>query len=114
MATPLLHVGFTCMCPHGGQVQATASSQRVKLGGQAAVTVSDTFTISACPFQIPVGPGTKPQPCIKVQWVSPAVRVTIEKKPALTTTSSGLCLSAEQIPQGPPNVTVTQVRAKGS
>src|SRR5687768_6164145 len=105
MANPLLHVGFTCMCSHGGQVQASASSQRVKLGGQAAVTISDTFTVSGCPFQIPVGAGTKPQPCVKVQWVVPATRVFIDKKPALTTTSSGICLSAEQIPQGSPSVT---------
>jgi hypothetical protein len=27
--------------------------------------------------------------------------------------STGLCLSAEQIPQGPPNVIMTQMRVKG-
>jgi hypothetical protein len=114
MPGQLLHVGMTCMCPHGGQVQAIASYPRVKFGGQIAVTTSDTFTVSACPFQIPVGAGTKPQPCIKVQWLVPATRVRIGGNPALVTScaSGALCLSAEQIPQGPPSVSVTQVRAK--
>jgi hypothetical protein len=35
-------------------------------------------------------------------------------QPAILQTSSGLCQSAEQIPQGPPTVIVTQVRASGT
>lgn len=112
MPGQILHVGMTCMCPHGGQVQAVASSPRVKLGGQLAVTLSDTFTVSGCPFQVPIGTGTKPQPCVKVQWLVPALRVKIGGNPVLVTSSSGLCQSAEQIPGGPPSVTVTQVRVK--
>ena len=37
--------------------------------------MADSYPIAGCPFQIPVGAGTKPQPCIRVQWLAPAVRV---------------------------------------
>ena len=107
---PLLHVGAVAMCPHGGQVSAIPSTPRVLLGGQPAVTMSDTFLVAGCVFTIPPA---KPQPCIKVQWLVPAARVLMGGKPALLSTSSGLCQSAEQIPGGPPSVTVTQVRAMG-
>jgi hypothetical protein len=110
----LIHEGFTCMCPHGASVTATASSKKVKLGGQAAVTISDTFTVSGCPFQVPAGPSTKPQPCVKVQWIVPAKRVMIDKKPALLKDSSNISLSAEQIPQGSASVTVCQMKVKGT
>src|SRR4051812_17485633 len=98
------------MCPHGGQVSAIPSSPRVLLGGQPAVTVSDTFLVAGCAFTVPPA---KPQPCIKVQWLVPATRVMVGGKPALLATSAGLCQSAEQIPGGPPNVSTTQVRAMG-
>ena len=114
MAAPLLHVGLTAMCPHGGTVSAISSNTRVMVGGQPVTTMSDTFTIAGCPFQIPVGAGTKPQPCIKIQWVVPAARVMVNGQPALIQTSTGLCLSAEQIPQGPPSIVVTQLRASGT
>jgi hypothetical protein len=107
---PLLHVGATAMCPHGGQVNAIPSSPRVLVGGQPLVTMSDTFLVAGCAFTIPPG---KPQPCVKVQWLVPATRVMVGGNPALLATSSALCQSAEQIPNGPPVVSVTQVRVMG-
>jgi hypothetical protein len=38
------------------------------------------------------------------------MRVTAGGSPVILQSSSGLCKSAEQIPGGPPSVTVTQVR----
>ena len=64
--------------------------------------VNDLTTVAGCPFQVPVGAGTKPQPCVKVQWPVPATRVKVDGQPVLLQTSTGLCQSAEQIPQGPP------------
>ncbi|MGH2354065.1 MAG: hypothetical protein ACRDJN_20865 [Chloroflexota bacterium] len=107
----LLQVGATAMCPHGGQVSIISSNTRVLLGGQPAATLNDTYPIAGCPFTVP---GPKPQPCVKVQWIVPALRVLVNRQPAILQTSTGLCLSAEQIPQGPPNVVVTQVRVKGT
>ena len=106
----LYQVGATAMCPHGGKVTAVASSPRVKVGGAMATVTSDTFTIAGCTFTIPT---SKPQPCTKVQWLVPAVRVKINGQYAVLQDSKGLCQTAEQIPQGPPQVSLTQIRVKG-
>ena len=111
MADYLLDVGATAMCPHSGQVSISSSNTKVKAGGQAVTVLDDTFTISGCPFTIP---GPKPQPCVKVQWLVPATRVKVGGKAVLLKTSTGLCLSAEQIPGGPPNVSATQTKVKGT
>jgi hypothetical protein len=110
MPGQLFHVGAQAMCPHGAQVTTVSSNSRVLVGGQPVATLSDTYTIAGCPFQIPFGPGTKPQPCVKVQWLVPATRVLVNNQPPILSTSAGLCQSAEQIPQGPPTVATTQVK----
>ncbi|RMH81597.1 MAG: hypothetical protein D6681_17980 [Calditrichaeota bacterium] len=107
----LLNTGSTLLCPHAGQVSIITTNVRVKVDGQPAVTFSDTYLVSGCPFTIPP---SKPQPCVKVQWLVPATRVRVGGQPVLLQSSSGLCQSAEQIPQGPPNVVMTQVRVKGT
>ncbi len=113
MGSPLLHIGATILCTHGAQATITPSNTRVLVGGQPAAVQSDMTTVAGCPFQVPVGAGTKPQPCVTVKWLVPATRVRIGGQPALLQTSAGLCQSAEQIPQGPPNVVTTQVRVTG-
>ena len=107
----LLHVGATVICPHGGQVTIISTNTRVFVGGQPVATQSDAYTVAGCAFTVP---GPKPQPCVTAKWLVPAVRVTVGGKPAVLQTSTGICQSAEQIPQGPPNVVMTQMRAKGS
>jgi hypothetical protein len=106
----LQNVGLTAMCPHGGSVTVISSNTRVKAGGQFVALMGDTFIIAGCAFTIPPG---KPQPCTTIQWLVPAMRVKIMGKPVLLKSSIGLCLSAEQIPQGPPSVINTQMRVKG-
>lgn len=107
----LMHVGASAICPHGGQVSVISTNVRVKVGGQPVATLADTYPIAGCAFTVP---GPKPQPCVKVQWLAPATRVLVGGQPAILQASSGLCLSAEQIPQGPPNVVATQIRVKGT
>lgn len=104
----------SAICTHGASVSIASSNTRVKIDGSAVAVMNDTYTVSGCPFQIPVGPGTKPQPCVKLQWIAPAVRVKVNGQPVILQMSSGLCLSVEQIPQGPPTVVATQIRAKGT
>jgi hypothetical protein len=106
----IVNVGATAMCPHGGQVSIVSSNTRVMLGGQPAATFADNYLIAGCAFAV----GPKPQPCIKVQWLVPAARVLVNHQPVILQNSTGLCLSAEQIPQGPPNVVVTQLRVKAT
>ncbi len=113
MSGTLVTTASTIICTHGASVSIVSSNTRVKAEGSPVALMNDTYTVSGCPFQIPVGAGTKPQPCVKLQWVAPAVRVKVNGTPVILQTSSGLCLSAEQIPQGPPTVVQTQIRAKG-
>jgi len=110
MPGPLLHVGAVFACPHGTPGQVVSSNARVIVSGTPVATMADTFPIAGCPFQIPVGAGTKPQPCVKVQWLVPATRVLVGGSPPILATSQGLGLSAEQIPQGPPTVSTVQTR----
>ena len=114
MAGFLLHVGASVICTHGASASIVSSNQRVKVGGQAVATIADTTTVAGCPFQVPVPGGTKPQPCVKIQWAAPATRVRVLGQFVLLQTSSGACQSAEQIPQGAPTVVTTQVRVKGT
>ena len=107
----LFHVGAQAMCPHGGQVTTIPSSPRVLVGGQPVATMGDSFMIAGCAFTVPPG---KPQPCVRVQWLVPALRVLVGGQPAILQSSTGLCLSAEQIPGGPPTVTMTQLRVRGT
>lgn len=115
MATgSLLHVGATVLCSHGGQATPVPTNSRVLVGGQPVTVLPDTYTVAGCPFQIPIGTGTKPQPCVKVQWLVPATRVLVGGQPALLQTSLGMCQSAEQIPQGAPSVAYAQTRVLGT
>jgi hypothetical protein len=106
----LFHVGASAICPHGGQISTTSSNTRVMVSNQAVATSADVSTVAGCPFTVPP---SKPQPCIKVQWITPATRVMVNHQPALLQTSQALCQSAEQIPQGPPTVIAGQMRVKG-
>ena len=66
------------MCPHGGQVSIVSSNTRVVAGGTPIATLADQFLIAGCAFTIPPG---KPQPCVRVQWMTPATRVLINGQP---------------------------------
>lgn len=108
----VLHVGATVLCTHAASASITSTNTRVKVSGQYVALLSDTTTVAGCPFQVPVGAGTKPQPCVEIQWLIPSARVRVSAQPILLKSSTGLCLSAEQLPQGAPSVTVTQIRVK--
>lgn len=110
MPAGIYHVGATAQCPHVGQISTVSSNVRVKVSGMAVATVADIFTVVGCPFNVS---GT-PRPCVTVQWFSPALRVRVMGAPVVLASSTGICLSAEQIPQGPPQVLATQPRVKGT
>jgi hypothetical protein len=107
MPGPLYHVGAAAICPHGGQVTTISSNARVLVSGMPVATIADQSLVAGCVFTVPPG---KPQPCVRVQWIVPAARVLVMGQPALIQTSVGLCLSPEQIPQGPPTIVSTQLR----
>ena len=107
---PVLTIAAAITCPHGGKVSIAPGAARVTILGQPAATMTDQYLVAGCPFQIPIGTGTKPQPCIKTQYTVPATRVKVLGSPVVLATSAGICLSAEQIPQGPPIVAAVQPR----
>ncbi len=112
MPGPLVHVGAVVMCTHAAPVTAITSNARVLVSGMPVVTLADTFLVTGCPFTLPT-PVPKPQPCVRVQWLVAATRVLVNGQPAILQASPGLCLSIEQIPQGPPVVASTQPRVLG-
>jgi hypothetical protein len=103
MPGPLLHVGATGSCPHGmGQMSITSSNTRVFVSGQPVATAADLGTITACTFTVPPH---KPQP---------SVHVLIGGQPALLLPGPHVCISADQIPAGPPTIATCQARVVGT
>jgi hypothetical protein len=110
MPGPVLHVGAGITCTHLAACTPATTDARVLVSGAAVLLVADTFPVAGCPFQVPVGAGTKPQPCVRIQWTVPAARVKVNGTPILTALSTGIGQSAEGIPQGPPIVSGVQPR----
>jgi hypothetical protein len=108
MAGNAITTASSLQCPHGGTVAIVSSNARVMAAGAPLALATDTFTIAGCPFQIPVGVGTVPSPCVRVQWIVTDVRNGVNGAPTLSSSSVGLCLAATQIPQGPVIVAATQ------
>jgi hypothetical protein len=105
MPGPLLHVGATVLCAHGGQAQPTVPNPRVMLSGQPSVTMSGPYVIAGCPFVA----GSSPLPCVTGQWVVAATRVLSSGQPLVLMDSQAVC-----VPNGTPLLpTVAQVRVVG-
>lgn len=102
----LLNPSSTMMCPHGGTVTASSSNTRAKVDGASILRSSDTFTIAGCPLNI----GGSPHPCTTVQWVKTSARTKAVGDFALADDSVGLCLAADQAPQGTVLIQATQPR----
>jgi hypothetical protein len=105
----LLNSSSFLMCPHGGTVQAITSNTRVKAAGDFLLRSSDTFTIAGCPFVI----GTTPHPCVQVQWIQTDQKSQVMSNLTLSEESVGLCVAADQAPQGTVSVSFTQPRVSG-
>jgi hypothetical protein len=107
-------------CTHSASAQTPPAQPRVVMGVPPlpVETMANMIAVTGCPFQIPFGVGTKPQPCVRVQWTMPATRVLIAGSPPLLQPTPGpgpgACLSVEQIPQGPPMVSGLQTRVIAS
>jgi len=105
MPGPLLHVGATVMCVHGGQAQPTAPNPRVLVNGQPIVTQPAPYVVAGCVFNI----SGAPSPCVTAQWITAAVRVLSNGMPVLLMDSQAICA-----PNGTPLlITVVQPRVVG-
>jgi hypothetical protein len=110
MPAPILQLGCTIRCPHGGVANVVNTNTRVKVGGGYALLSTDRYAVAGCPFTV----GNKPQPCVTIQWQSEARRVKAGGRPVLLQTSIGLCKSAEQLVQGVALISGVQTRVKGA
>jgi hypothetical protein len=109
MPGSLLTVSATVTCPHQGRAAPQPAQSRVLAGGQPVDTVADLYPVVGCPLTV----SAKPQPCLTVRWVTTATRVRVNGVPVLLQSSTGVCQSGEQIPQGPAVVSVVQQRVVG-
>ncbi len=106
----LLTTSSVLMCPHGGSVSATTTNTHAK-AGDYLVRMTDTFTIAGCAFTLPSG---TPHPCVSVKWVKGTTRCKVSGDFLLSQDSTGLCLAADQAPQGSVMIQSTQARASGT
>src|SRR5580698_10190381 len=93
MPGPILHLGATVMCSHGGQAVPTAPSPRVLVSGMPIATIAAPWVVAGCAFVPPIGNG----PCVTGQWIVGAVRVLSTGQPVAILTGTALC-----VPTGTP------------
>jgi hypothetical protein len=110
----VLHVNAGCQCAHAAPATIAPAQSRVLISGQPVATMPSQIAVAGCPFQVPAPSGTKPQPCVTIKWSMPSTRVLVGGAPAMLLPAPGpgpgACLSAEQIPQGPPVLSAVQPR----
>jgi hypothetical protein len=97
MPGPILHLGATVLCSHGGQAVPTAPMPRVLVSGTPITTIAAPYAVAGCAFVPPVGNG----PCVTAQWVVGAVRVFAEGVPVAILAGTAVCA-----PTGTPLVPV--------
>ncbi len=106
MPGPLLHVGASVLCLHGGTATPTTPNPRVVVSGQPTVLMSVPYAIAGCPFTT----GTNPLPCVTAQWTVAAARVMSNGQPLILMDSQAVCT-----PNGTPLVPViAQTRVIGT
>jgi hypothetical protein len=93
MPGPILHMGATVLCAHGGQAMPTVPSARVMVSGMPIATIAAPYTVAGCAFVPPAGNG----PCVTAQWVVGAVQVVSEGQPVAIMTGVATC-----VPTGTP------------
>jgi hypothetical protein len=103
MPAPILHLGATVLCSHGGQAVPTAPSPRVLVSGMPITTIVAPYLVAGCAFVPPGGNG----PCVSAQWVTGALRVLSDGQPVVIMTGMATC-----VPTGTPLLPVSaQTRA---
>jgi len=87
MPGPILHVGATVLCAHGGQATPTVPNPRVSVSAQPIATVAAPYAVAGCAFVPPGGNG----PCVTGQWTVGATRVFAAGQPVVLMTGVSTC-----------------------
>jgi|ERR1700729_4124297 hypothetical protein len=97
MPGPILHMGATVLCSHGGQATPTAPSPAVLVSGMPAATITAPYVVAGCAFVPIVGNG----PCVTGHWIVGTVRVVSQGQPLAIMTGVSIC-----VPTGTPMLPV--------
>ncbi len=87
MPGPVLHLGATVLCSHGGQAVPTAPIPLVLVSGMPVATIVAPYAVAGCAFVPPAGNG----PCVTGQWTVGAVRVLSQGQPLAIMTGVAVC-----------------------
>ncbi len=87
MPAPIVHVGASVLCMHGGPALPTSPFPRVKVSGMPVVTQLSPYTVTGCALA-----STSSPPCVTGNWVAAALRVKAGGAPVLTATSTAVCV----------------------
>lgn len=109
MGVNILDTGCQIKCPHGGTVTVVTKNMVAKANGNYMILATDTMTIAGCSFM----KGNTPSPCMTIEWKGEAKKVKIKGTPVLLDSSTGICNSAENAPQGTALVSGAQSKVKG-
>lgn len=107
MPAKTLTTASILQCPHGGMVEILSSYPTVGASEYPIATIGDTFLVKNCPHVIFAG-AIIPMPCLTVQWIAWDTVTTVNGRPTLSESSTGLCFNAMQIPQGSVMIRQTQ------
>ena len=106
----VLTIASTVLCMHGGSAILTTANTKMTIDGAPALLESDVHSVAGCPFQIPVGAGTKPSPCIRIEWSAGSTQMQLNGVGVLVQSSIGKCFSPEGAMQGLANIVNTQTK----
>lgn len=98
MPGPLLHVGATVLCAHGGSAMPTTPNPRVMVSGQPTATMAAPFSVAGCAFNV----AGAPSPCVTAQWVVASTRALSDGQPLVLMDSQAVCA-----PNGTPVMAVS-------
>ena len=87
MPAPILHMGATVLCSHGGQALPTVPSPVVLVSGMPIATIAAPYVIAGCAFVPPAGNG----PCVVGQWVVGATMVLSQGQPVAILSGVSIC-----------------------
>jgi len=87
MPGPLLHLGATVLCMHGGTAQPTAPFPRVTVSGQPVVTLPTPHVVAGCALA-----ATSTPPCVSAQWVVGSTRVLAGGLPLALASGTAVCV----------------------
>jgi hypothetical protein len=98
MPGPILHLGATVMCSHGGQATPLMPSPVVFVSGIPIATIAGPYVIAGCAFVPPGGNG----PCVTGQFIVGATSVQSNGQPVAIFGGASICA-----PTGTPMLSIS-------